>query len=585
MSTSLGAMCHWALLSGARKAVAVETQPDFCARARAMLRMAEGMWPPLVGASETQRFDVVQMGVREFLAGCSDHSFDIVVGAGLLHCFSDPVKITLEMCRVARVAVVLEVDHPEVYLNGVLSDGDHDCPAPAGGAPRANRASLARGAAPPPHTSEDAGLLQLAPSAMVNKAGNDDSSYTGLAVVPSRALLERLVGAFGFEPIRVRMTPHPTLNLDVHTYTQRRLHAAVPRRFFLRCIRPTAALEAARARAPVGSLEDAVVSGKGQVHSWHDAPHARDWWTFRAADVPNDDPDAFNAQQAEAARVLSGFGSIPSESGIPVASTTHALGYQTSCNDDSLSAASTGRFVGNWSFDRDVAKRFDCEAFCHIPDYDDVIAASIEAIERTWVPSALSLAGVKDGAGCERAKQTYGVIDVGCATGRTMIALLRKGFAHVFGVDASVSMLEACREKLTAAGYPEAAKDCLAYDATFPPSSFFSPKKAGQGQGISGGAEGQVSLGAVIANWTLHFIADPSDRAAYLGAIYDALVPGGCLVLTEKTRQDAATRSIYHAWKMHPRGVSAQKVLEKSESLVGILKPLPVHWWVSFSYI
>ena len=74
-------------------------------------------------------------------------------------------------------------------------------------------------------------------------------------------------------------------------------------------------------------------------------------------------------------------------------------------------------------------------------------------------------------------------------------------------------------------------------------------------------------------------------RAAYLGAIYDALVPGGCLVLTEKTRQDAATRSMYHAWKMHPRGVSAQKVLEKCQSLVGILKPLPVQWWVSLPYI
>ncbi len=592
MSASLGAMCHWALLAGASMAVAVETQPDFCVRARALLQSAEGTWPPLEGAAaETLRFDVVQMGVREFLAGCPDKSYDVVVAAGLLHCFTDPVSITLEMCRVARVALVLEVDHPEVMVNGVLSDGDHDSPVPAGGLPRAHPASLRRGTAPPPHTSEDAGLLQLAPSAMVNKAGDEDSSYTGLAVVPSRALLERLVFALGFEPTRVRMKPHPTLNLDVHTYTHRRLHAALPKRFFLRCVKPAAALEAARAaaRAPVRSLEEAVVSGKGQVRSWHCAPHSSSWWTFASADAASADDapdgDLLTSKREEAASVAPGRGDElgASELGMAVtnASQAPALGDETRHSDDSLSAATVKRGVGSWEFDRDVAHRFETEAFCHIPDYDEVIEASIDAIERTWVPSAQGIASVKDEGKCERAKQSYGVIDVGCATGRTMLALLERRFAHVFGVDASADMLRACRGKLAEAGYTAAAQECLTLGAAFPPSSFFSRKDAGQGKRSSGGggAECPVFLGAVIANWTLHFIAEPEKRAHYIRTIYDALVPGGCLVLTEKTRQDAATRSMYHAWKCRrPRALSEQAVIEKSASLVGVLTPLPVDW-------
>ena len=131
------------------------------------------------------------MGVRNYLASCAANSYDIVVAAGLLHCFVDPVTIVLEMCRVAKVlgvcvereskrararermsdsarereskkarermseihrekdgerkrdtrthaqtdayamctpqvALVLEVDQPEVYMNGGISDGDHD---------------------------------------------------------------------------------------------------------------------------------------------------------------------------------------------------------------------------------------------------------------------------------------------------------------------------------------------------------------------------------------------------------------------------------------------------------------------------
>ena len=291
LGACLGAMCHWALLCGARKAVAVEAQPDFCVRARTMLQRAEDTWPaPGAGTHEHERFAVIEMGAKEFLAGCPAGSFDVVIAAGVLHCFVDPVSILLDMCRVANTALVIEVDQREVYLNGAVRDGDDDRPTDAGDMRHAQgMSSLARGVAPAPHASERAGLLQLAPSAMVNKSG-DDASFQGLSVVPSRPLVEAVVQAMGFEPTRVRLRPHPTLNPDVRTYTGSRLHAALPRRFFLRCTRPQGNLPAIPQSVP-RSLEDSVLSRKGRVHRWHHQPNATvgaaAWWMFPAA-APQD---------------------------------------------------------------------------------------------------------------------------------------------------------------------------------------------------------------------------------------------------------------------------------------------------------
>ena len=180
LGACLGAMCHWALCAGASSAVAVEVQPDFCERAAEMLASAAHTWPQQAAAGE-KRFAVVQSGVREYLSRCADGSFDVVVGAGLLHCFVDPVDIYLQMCRVARVAVVVEVDQPEALQVGVVADGDPRRPPPS------SSASLAQGVAPAPHTADGAALLQLAPRALVNMSG-EDASFAGLSVVAARSL-------------------------------------------------------------------------------------------------------------------------------------------------------------------------------------------------------------------------------------------------------------------------------------------------------------------------------------------------------------------------------------------------------------
>jgi len=153
------------------------------------------------------------------------------------------------MCRVARLAVVTEVDHPEAILKGSISDGDdYDNPAHARfvAQPRGSSGdnggnggdgggsgggtgcgwfpsqSLGRSAGPSPFASEAQALLQLAPRALVNRTGGgtgggtgvtgggggggdcsgsggaEFDSFAGVAVVPSRPLLESIFAALGF---------------------------------------------------------------------------------------------------------------------------------------------------------------------------------------------------------------------------------------------------------------------------------------------------------------------------------------------------------------------------------------------------
>lgn len=64
------------------------------------------------------------------------------------------------------------------------------------------------------------------------------------------------------------------------------------------------------------------------------------------------------------------------------------------------------------------------------------------------------------------------------------------------------------------------------------------PGDAGSSGTLSGPVAAQIEgLGAVLANWTLHFVVSPDARQAYLRSIFDALLPGGVLLLTDKTEQ------------------------------------------------
>lgn len=139
-----------------------------------------------------------------------------------------------------------------------------------------------------------------------------------------------------------------------------------------------------------------------------------------------------------------------------------------------------------------MAKRFDREALCHIPDYEDVIDLSISAIEESlgsdaYVsrvcdigyethPENLLTFSFNSSASrkinCLRATtqrtntKNFHFTPLRCATANTMLALTRRGFMDVHGVEASRPMLRVAKAKLVAFGLDSAAVDARLHMAS-----------------------------------------------------------------------------------------------------------------------
>lgn len=185
--------------------------------------------------------------------------------------------------------------------------------------------------------------------------------------------------------------------------------------------------------------------------------------------------------------------------------------------------------VQPWSFNDDVAARFDDEALTHIPDYEYVIARSV-AIARDIFTD-----------------MDARIIDVGSALGRTLEALRTAGFRNVYGVDNSAAMLRLSR-----------VQDNLILADTFP--------------------SGSAPFDMVIANWTLHFIPTPEARRSYIADIFAALRPRGVFVLTDKIAAGEQAQRVYIDFK-RSMGVSEAEIAAKTASLAGVLNPLPALWY------
>lgn len=195
---------------------------------------------------------------------------------------------------------------------------------------------------------------------------------------------------------------------------------------------------------------------------------------------------------------------------------------------------------GSWEFDRKVADNFQDIAHKHIPNYDLVIELSVELVRNYG-------------------KVQPKILDVGCATGETLVRLHQAGFAKLFGVDNSAAMLQLASQRCVVAQYAE--------------SSQF-PQEFG-------------SFDVVISNWTLHFI---QDRLKYLQDIFQSLLPGGLLILTEKTDIHQLTKKLYYDFK-RSRGVSELEIANKEKQIQGVLCTSPISWYlkvleeIGFEYV
>jgi tRNA (cmo5U34)-methyltransferase len=154
------------------------------------------------------------------------------------------------------------------------------------------------------------------------------------------------------------------------------------------------------------------------------------------------------------------------------------------------------------------------------------------------------------------------IYDIGSATGTT-IAMLLSQLQHfsgeIFGIEPSEAMRKLCQGKLNKldqqSSIQVSLEDVNIEDATLSNAS------------------------AILCNYTLHFISSKS-RQSIVEEFYQALIPGGFLILSEKTagtsfEETNLLRSEYHRFK-ELNGYSKEEILDKEKALSGILTPLSI---------
>jgi tRNA (cmo5U34)-methyltransferase len=198
--------------------------------------------------------------------------------------------------------------------------------------------------------------------------------------------------------------------------------------------------------------------------------------------------------------------------------------------------------VEDFTFDERVAKVFDDMVSRSVPFYNE--------IQRIQSDLVMNFLPEHEGVVC----------DLGCSTGTTINVLsqhpLCPNSTRFIGYDNAESMLAKAREKLSeqiANGRASLVTADINHLPELPPCD------------------------VVIVNWTLQFVR-PIDREAVLKTIFDALKPGGVLLLSEKTLDnDPLLNRLYidHylQFKKSQSGYTDLENQRKREALENVLVP------------
>jgi len=193
--------------------------------------------------------------------------------------------------------------------------------------------------------------------------------------------------------------------------------------------------------------------------------------------------------------------------------------------------------VTPFSFDTAVASVFDDMIRRSVPGYEEVIAREAQLAATNYIP------GTK-------------VYDLGCSNGNLEAAMAREPQLHdavIVAVDNAPAMLQffASRALNTQAMriYPLCMDIC---DVPIRNAS------------------------VVVINFTLQFIRPPA-REGLLAGIFDGMVPGGILLLAEKTdhtnpEMSRMQQDFYYRFKKE-NGYSELEISQKREALENVLVP------------
>jgi tRNA (cmo5U34)-methyltransferase len=194
--------------------------------------------------------------------------------------------------------------------------------------------------------------------------------------------------------------------------------------------------------------------------------------------------------------------------------------------------------IADFKFDEQVADVFDDMINRSVPGYREVVIMSGLFAERFVQPNS-------------------NCYDLGCSLGATTLSMrqrITQSGCRIIAVDNSAAMIEHCRSNIV----PDEGLvpvDIILEDIR---NIDFS------------------TCSMAVVNYTLQFLP-PSERQQLLQKIYDAMLPGAVLLLSEKVTFEEAQLSemfidIYHAWKAH-NGYSELEIKQKRNALENILIP------------
>ncbi len=189
--------------------------------------------------------------------------------------------------------------------------------------------------------------------------------------------------------------------------------------------------------------------------------------------------------------------------------------------------------------------------------FDEQVVACFPDMIRRSVPGYGQILGMLSLIAQRHLRHGGHVYDLGCSLGASGLALagaLKPDAFRYTGVDLSPAMVERARQTFS----EECPEHAMSVEEADIRTLEYAPS------------------GMIILNFTLQFLP-PADRDALLKQLFDALEPGGVLVLSEKTvdvdeRDNAWRVERYHDFK-RANGYSDMEISQKRTALENVLVP------------
>ncbi len=207
-------------------------------------------------------------------------------------------------------------------------------------------------------------------------------------------------------------------------------------------------------------------------------------------------------------------------------------------SQDSLYARPRAR-VNPFCFDEQVVRVFDDMLDRSVPFYREILLRQVQLVEKFHLNGSM-------------------IYDLGCSHGNLGMSLLQSlgqdRDLSMVAVDSSAAMLERYRLRLDELDCPHAVELRLEDMCT----------------------TAMENASVVVINLTLQFLPLQS-RDALIQRVYDALLPGGVLLLTEKLvhedeKMANTQRDLYYGLKM-AQGYSELEISQKRDALENVMIP------------